>query len=282
MAFFLKRLLPKRFRSDRTIVPLVRLSGAIGVSSPLRPGLTLANLEAPLERAFAIKAAPAVAILINSPGGAPVQSHQIFQRIRALAEEKGKKVIVGVEDVAASGGYMIALAGDEIIVDRSSIVGSIGVISASFGFPKLLERIGVERRVHTAGEKKMMLDPFQAEQEEDVVRLKSLQQDVHAAFIDMVKERRGASLADDPDLFTGAFWSGERAVALGLADKIGELRTVLKERYGTKVQIKVIAAERSLLRRRLGLEGRSGRVSLAIDQAISTIEERLLWNRFGL
>jgi serine protease SohB len=282
MAFSLKRLLPKRFRTDRPIVPLVRLSGAIGVSSPLRPGLTLANLEAPLERAFAIKSAPAVAILINSPGGAAVQSHQIFQRIRALAEEKDKKVIVGVEDVAASGGYMIALAGDEIIVDRSSIVGSIGVISASFGFPKLLERIGVERRVHTAGEKKMMLDPFQTEQEEDVVRLKSLQKDVHAAFIDLVKERRGASLADDPDLFTGAFWSGERAVALGLADKIGELRTLLKERYGAKVQIKVIAAERSLLRRRLGLEGRGGRVSLAIDQAISTIEERMLWNRFGL
>lgn len=282
MAFSLKRFLPKRFRSDRPIVPLMRLSGAIGVSSPLRPGLTLANLEAPLERAFAIKSAPAVAILINSPGGAAVQSHQIFQRIRALAEEKGKKVIVGVEDVAASGGYMIALAGDEIIVDRSSIVGSIGVISASFGFPKLLERIGVERRVHTAGEKKMMLDPFQIEQEEDVVRLKSLQQDVHAAFIDLVKERRGASLADDPDLFSGAFWSGERAVALGLADQIGELRTLLKDRYGTKVQIKVIAAERSLLRRRLGLEGRSGRVSLAIDHAISTIEERMLWNRFGL
>ena len=282
MAFFLRALLPKRFRTDQPIVPVVRLSGAIGMNSPLRSGLTLANLEAPLERAFAIKSAPAVAILINSPGGAAVQSHQIFQRIRALADEKGKKVIVAVEDVAASGGYMIALAGDEIIVDRSSIVGSIGVISASFGFAKLLERIGVERRVHTAGDKKMMLDPFQAEQDEDVVRLKSLQQDIHAAFIELVKTRRGASLVDDPDLYSGAFWSGERAVALGLADQIGELRTLLKERYGKKVQIKVIAAERSLWRRRLGLADRGDRLSLVADQAIFKIEERMLWNRFGL
>lgn len=282
MAFSLRALLPKALRGDRTIVPVVRMSGAIGVGGPLRPSLTLANLEGPLGRAFAVKSAPVVAILINSPGGAAVQSHQIYQRIRALAEEKGKKVIVAVEDVAASGGYMIALAGDEIIVDQSSIVGSIGVISASFGFPKLLERIGVERRVHTAGEKKMMLDPFQAEQEEDVVRLKSLQQDVHAAFIELVKARRGSLLADDPDLFSGAFWSGKRAVALGLADQIGELHTLLKERYGQKVRIKVIGAERSMWRRRLGLAGRSDRISHIVDRAITSIEERTLWNRFGL
>jgi len=282
MAFSLSALIPKRFRTDRVIVPVVRLSGAIGMSGPLRSGMTLANLEAPLERAFAIKSAPVVAILINSPGGAAVQSHQIFQRIRALAEENDKKVIAAVEDVAASGGYMIALAGDEIIVDRSSIVGSIGVIAASFGFPKLLERIGVERRVHTAGEKKMMLDPFQAEQEEDVVRLKSLQKDVHAAFIDLVKSRRGAALVDDPDLFTGAFWSGERAVELGLVDQVGELHTLVKQRYGKKARIKVMTAERGMLRRRLGIADRTDRISLAAEHAISVIEERMLWNRFGL
>ena len=282
MAFSLSALLPKRFRSERVIVPVVRLSGAIGMSGPLRSGMTLANLEAPLERAFAIKTSPVVAILINSPGGAAVQSHQIFQRIRALAEENGKKVIAAVEDVAASGGYMIALAGDEIIVDRSSIVGSIGVISASFGFPKVLERFGVERRVHTAGEKKMMLDPFQVEQEEDVVRLKSLQKDVHAAFIDLVKSRRGAALVDDPDLFTGAFWSGERAVELGLVDQIGELHTFVKQRYGKKARFKVITAERGMLRRLLGLADRTDRISLVAERAISVIEERMLWNRFGL
>jgi len=282
MAFSINDLLPKKLRRDRPIVPVLRLSGAIGMNVPLRPGLTLANLEAPLARAFAIKAAPAVAILINSPGGAAVQSHQIFQRIRGLAEEKKKKVIVAVEDVAASGGYMIALAGDEIIVDQSSIVGSIGVVAATFGFPKLLERIGVERRVYTAGKKKVMLDPFQPERKADVAHLKSLQEDVHATFIDLVKSRRGSALADDPDLFSGAFWSGDRAVSLGLADRIGELRAVLKERYGEDVRIKTITTERSAWRRRFGLTARDDAVSRLVDRGIVALEERLLWNRFGL
>jgi signal peptide peptidase SppA len=269
-------------RRDRTLVPVIRLSGTIGVGAPLRAGLTLAALEGPLDRAFGIKAAPVVAILINSPGGAAVQSHQIFQRIRALAEEKGKKVIVAVEDVAASGGYMIALAGDEIIVDESSIVGSIGVVSAGFGFPKLLERIGVERRVHTAGEKKVILDPFQPERKEDVARLESLQADVHGKFIELVKSRRGAALADDPDLFSGAFWSGTRAVALGLADRVGELRSLLQERYGKDVRIRLITTERSMWRRRLGRLGGEDRALNIIDRAISMIEERIFWSRFGL
>jgi signal peptide peptidase SppA len=282
MAFSLSALVPSFMRRDRILVPVIRLSGTIGVGAPLRAGLTLAALEAPLDRAFGIKAAPVVAILINSPGGAAVQSHQIFQRIRTLAEEKGKKVIVAVEDVAASGGYMIALAGDEIVVDESSIVGSIGVVSAGFGFPKLLERIGVERRVHTAGEKKVILDPFQPERKEDVARLESLQADVHAKFIELVKSRRGAALADDPDLFSGAFWSGTRAVALGLADRVGELRALLQERYGKDVRIKLIATERSMWRRRLGRLGGEDRALNIIDRAISMIEERILWSRFGL
>ena len=282
MAFSLSGLLSKIMRRDRPLVPVVRLSGAIGVGAPLRAGLTLAALEAPLERAFGIKSAAAVAILINSPGGAAVQSHQIFQRIRSLADEKGKKVIVAVEDVAASGGYLIALAGDEIVVDESSIVGSIGVVSAGFGFPKLLDRIGVERRVHTAGEKKVILDPFQPERKEDVARLESLQSDVHSAFIDLVKKRRGAALADDPDLFSGAFWSGTRAVTLGLADRVGELRALLKERYGKDVRIKVIATERSMWRRRLGGLGGDDRALRILDRAIAVIEERVLWGRFGL
>jgi serine protease SohB len=282
MAFSLSALVPSFMRRDRTLVPVIRLSGTIGVGAPLRTGLTLAALEAPLERAFGIKAAPVVAILINSPGGAAVQSHQIFQRIRALAEEKGKKVLVAVEDVAASGGYMIALAGDEIIVDESSIVGSIGVVSAGFGFPKLLERIGVERRVHTAGEKKVILDPFQPERKEDIARLESLQADVHAKFIELVKSRRGAALADDPDLFSGAFWSGTRAVALGLADRVGELHALLKERYGKDVRIKLIATERSIWRRRFGRLGGEDRALGILDRALTAIEERMMWNRFGL
>jgi serine protease SohB len=270
------------FRRNRTVIPVVRLSGAIGISAPFRPGLNLVGVEAALERAFRMKNAPAVAILINSPGGAAVQSHLIHKRIRALAAEKQKRVIVGVEDVAASGGYLLALAGDEIIVDRSSIVGSIGVISASFGFPKLMDRIGVERRVHTAGRSKSILDPFQPEKDEDIARLKGLQEEVHAAFIDLVKARRGAALADDPDLFTGAFWSGGRAVALGLADRVGELREVLKERFGEDVILKTVGSERGFWRRRLGFSGTERLAASLLGGLINLIEERLLWSRFGL
>ena len=282
MAFSLNALLPKRFRRDRPVIPVVRLSGAIGTVSAFRSGLSISALEGPLERAFSIKAAPAVALIVNSPGGSAVQSHLIFQRIRRLAEDKGKRVIVAVEDVAASGGYFIALAGDEIIVDESSIVGSIGVVSAGFGFPRLLDKIGVERRVHTAGESKAMLDPFQPEREADVARLLALQQDVHATFIGLVKARRAGKLGDDPDLFSGAFWSGTRAVSLGLADRVGELRAVLRERYGENVRLRPIAIERSMIRRRLGLARSGFPVAGLLDQLVATVEERLLWNRFGL
>ncbi len=266
------------------VVPVVPVSGGIGMAMPLRSGVSSASLEAQLVRAFGMKAAPAVAILINSPGGSAVQSHLIYKRIRSLAAEKKKTVIVAVEDVAASGGYMIALAGDEIVVDASSIVGSIGVVFAGFGFQKAIAKLGIERRVHTAGEAKVILDPFQPEKEEDVARLKSLQREVHASFIDLVKSRR-PRLADDPDIFTGAFWSGERAVVLGLADRVGDLHAVLREKYGDKVELKTMGGEKGFLRRRLGLSttGRDGFTPTAIaEAAIGAVEERLLWNRFGL
>jgi signal peptide peptidase SppA len=254
------------------------------MAMPLRSGVSSSSIEAQLARAFAMKAAPAVAILINSPGGSAVQSHLIYKRIRALAEEKRKPVIVAVEDVAASGGYMIALAGDEIVVDASSIVGSIGVVFAGFGFEKAIAKLGIERRVHTAGEAKVILDPFQPEKEEDVARLKSLQREVHASFIDLVKSRR-ARLADDPEIFTGAFWSGSRAVALGLADRVGDLHTVLREKFGADVQLKTIGGEKGFFRRRLGLLSpvRHPLTAAAlVEAAIAAIEERLLWGRFGL
>jgi len=281
MAFSLNDFLPAAMQTGGPVIPIIRLSGAIGAVSPLRGGLTLAGLAGALDRAFGVKAAPAVGLIINSPGGAAVQSHQIFDRIRSLADEKKKKVIVGVEDVAASGGYMIALAGDEIVVDPSSIVGSIGVVSAGFGFQDLIARIGVERRVHTAGQNKVMLDPFQAERAEDVARLESLQRDVHEMFITMVKARRGMKLKDDPDLFTGAFWSGTRSVELGLADRIGDLRSVLRSEYGPETRMKLISSERSW-RRRLGLVGSEHRVAIAVEGSVAAIEERLMWNRFGL
>jgi serine protease SohB len=272
------------FSKGDPVVPVVPVSGGIGMAMPLRSGVSSASLEAQLVRAFAMKAAPAVAILINSPGGSAVQSHLIYKRIRALAAEKKKTVIVAVEDVAASGGYMIALAGDEIVVDGSSIVGSIGVVFAGFGFQRLIEKVGIERRVHTAGEAKVILDPFQPEKEEDVARLKTLQREVHASFIELVKSRR-PRLADEPEIFTGAFWSGERAVALGLADRVGDLHAVLREKYGDKVELRTIGGEKGFLRRRLGLSvrGRDGLTPSAIaEAAIGVVEERLLWNRFGL
>jgi signal peptide peptidase SppA len=282
MAFSLTALLPRRLRRKSVVVPVVRLSGTIGALSPLRQGLTLAAVEGVLERAFALKQAPAVAILVNSPGGSPVQSHLIYQRIRALSAEKKKPVVVAVEDVAASGGYFLAIAGDEIIVDESSIVGSIGVVSAGFGFQGLIEKLGIERRVHTAGANKAMLDPFRPERAEDVERLKAVQSDVHAAFIALVRTRRGAKLAEDPDLFTGAFWSGSRAVELGLADRVGELRAVLRERYGKELRLRPIALGRGFLRRRLGLEAAGATGHGLAAGLVAAIEERLLWNRYGL
>lgn len=272
------------FRRNRVIVPVVRLAGAIGINVPLRSGLTAAGVAGPLERAFRIKQAPAVALIVNSPGGSPVQSHLIYRRIRALAERHDKQVLVFVEDVAASGGYLIALAGDEIIVDAASIVGSIGVVSAGFGFDRLIERIGVERRVHTAGERKAMLDPFQPEDPADVAHLETLQGDVHQDFINLVRDRRGPKLGDDPDLFSGAFWSGSRGVALGLVDRVGEINDVLRERFGETVTLRLIASERRFWRRRLGLPGVSpaDSVGYAVGQTVAALAERALWSRFGL
>jgi signal peptide peptidase SppA len=279
----LTHLIPKRWRDGPPTVPVVRLSGVIGMMSPLRPGLSLASVAGSLEKAFAMKSAPLVALSINSPGGSPVQSHLIFQRIRQLAEAKDKPVIVFCEDVAASGGYMIAAAGDEIFADPSSIVGSIGVISQGFGFVQLIDRIGVERRVYTAGDNKAVLDPFRPENPEDVAHLKRLQADVHGDFIDLVKARRGARLADDPDLFTGLFWSGRRGVDLGLVDGLGDLKGVMTERYGDKVRLKLIQPARSLFGRRIpsGVATRDPPEAL-VSAAIGAVEERLIWARYGL
>ena len=285
----MKQLIPAKFRRDAAIVPVVRLSGVIGAVTPLRPGLTLAGIAKTLERAFATKHAKAVALVINSPGGSPVQSRQIYLRIRQLAAEKKLPVLVFVEDVAASGGYMIACAGDEIFCDPSSILGSIGVVGGGFGFQDLIKRIGVERRLYTAGEHKATLDPFLPENPEDVARLKALQREIHAIFIALVKGSRGARLKGTDDLlFTGEYWAGERSVSLGLADNIGDLRSTLRERFGEKVLTPVIAPASGML---AGLLGRRspGASSLAAldgigglpDDLISALETRAIWARFG-
>jgi signal peptide peptidase SppA len=262
------------------VVPVVRLTGAIGFSTPLSPGITLATTAKLLDRAFGVKSAKAVALVINSPGGSPVQSHLIYQRIRSLAAEKKKKVIAFVEDVAASGGYMIACAADEIIVDRSSIVGSIGVISASFGFDKAIKKLGIDRRVHTAGENKLTLDPFQPEKADDIRRLKALQKDIHEMFIGLVKTSRGKKLkGPEKTLFSGEFWTGEKSVELGLADRLGEIKTVLRERYGKKVETPLVSPSTSWFSKK------TPGVSFDGDWAstlISAMEARALWSRYGL
>jgi signal peptide peptidase SppA len=250
----LQRVLPPRFRARFPVVPVVRLSGVIGSVLPLRPGLSLSVVAPVLERAFSTRGAKAVAIIINSPGGSAVQSHLIFRRIRAHAEESKHPVFVFVEDAAASGGYMIACAGDEIFADPSSLVGSIGVLSASFGFDRLMERFGIERRLHTAGDKKAMLDPFRPERPEDVERLKAIQANVHETFKHLVETRRGVRLRGEPgEVFSGTVWTGSEALALGLIDGLGDIRSILRERYGDKVQLRLIPPARSsLLARWLG------------------------------
>jgi signal peptide peptidase SppA len=279
----LRVLLPARYRAKHPLVPVVRLSGAIGAALPLRPGLSVAACAPALERAFGMPGIKAVAVVINSPGGSAAQSHLIFKRIRAHADEKKVSVFVFVEDVAASGGYMIACAGDEIFADPSSLVGSIGVISAGFGFERLIERFGVERRVHTAGRNKAMLDPFRPERPEDVARLKEIQGQVHAAFRGLVEGRRGARLKGDPDaLFSGEVWAGAEALAIGLIDGLGDVRSVMRERFGDKVRLTLVPTERpSLLARWFG---RSGSPQVMLDPAavIAALEERAAWARWGL
>src|SRR5437016_4188410 len=246
----LRPMLPRRFRGDIPVVPVVRLTGIIGFSTPLRPGLTLASVAKPLERAFAWPHGRAVALLVMSPGGSAVQSHLVFQRIRQLATERERPVIAFVEDVAASGGYMIACAADEIVADPSSIVGSIGVIGASFGFAKLIDKIGVERRIYTSGTNKAMLDPFLPENPEHVARLKAIQEDIHATFIALWKSRRGAKLTGpEQDLFSGEYWAARQGMEYGLVDRVGDLRSTLRARYGEKVETPLVAPKSSLFGR---------------------------------
>ncbi len=282
----LRALLPARFRSDIPVVPVVRLSGVIGVVTPLRPGLLISTVAKTLDRAFSMRNARAVALIINSPGGSPSQSNLIFCRIRNLAEEKKIPVIAFVEDVGASGGYMLACAADEIICDKFSIVGSIGVVGGSFGFTKLMEKIGIQRRLYTSGEHKAMLDPFLPEDPGDVKRLKAIQKDIHEHFIALVKERRASKLkGPEKILFSGEFWTATKAIELGLADSIGDLRSFLRRRYGEKVRTPLISAERSLLGRRLpgiGLAQALAGQPAPADDLISALETRALWARYGL
>jgi serine protease SohB len=287
----MQAILPEGWWKSGPLVPVLRLTGVIGSAGmPFRQGLTLTGCANSIERAFSIKSAKAIAIQINSPGGSPVQSRLIYERIRSLAVEKSLKVYIFCEDVAASGGYLLALAGDEIYADASSIVGSIGVVYSGFGFVELLQKVGVERRVYTAGEEKVILDPFRPEKPEDVTKLKRLQDIIHQDFIALVKERRGRNIEGATEnLFTGEFWTGRQALELGLIDGIMDIRTKMRALYGEDVRLKLVSPERGLFRRRIpgvasampGIGLVRGEWSLTRD-VLSAIEERSLWGRYGL
>ena len=260
----------------KKIVPHVRLTGIIGSAGKFKQGMELANQRDILKKAFSVKKITHVAISINSPGGSPVQSHLIYSYIRQLAEKNKVKVIIFAEDVAASGGYFIACAGDEIYANSSSIIGSIGVISASFGFKDLIQKIGVERRVYTAGKNKSTLDPFLDEKKEDIERLKNIQLDLHKDFIDVVEKSRGSKLnKSDVELFSGEFWSGSKAKNLGLIDGIGNAHEILRDKFGEDVIIKKFEKSKGWLSQKLSSS------SNQVDQIASILDERSIWQRYG-
>jgi len=263
----------------KTVIPHVRLTGVIGSTGKFKQGMDLAGQKEILKKAFSFKKAKHVAISINSPGGSPVQSHLIFSYIRQLADKNKIKVLIFAEDVAASGGYLISCAGDEIYANSSSIIGSIGVISASFGFKDLIKKIGIERRVYTAGKNKSTLDPFVEEKEEDIKRLKSIQLELHADFIKVVETSRGLKLKDPEknNIFTGEFWTGSSALEIGLIDGIGNVDQVLKKKFGDNVIIKNFEKQKSFIARKL-----SSSIQDPIDSLAKILEKKSMWQRFGL
>ena len=264
------------FFKKKKIVAHIKLNGVIGNAGKFKQGIDFAGQEEIIEKAFTLKKAIIVAITINSPGGSPVQSHLIYKFIRAQAKKNKKKVMVFAEDVAASGGYLIACAGDEIYANSSSIIGSIGVIYSSFGFTELIKKIGVERRVHTAGKNKSSLDPFQEEKSEDIERLKNIQLDLHKDFIKVVEESRGEKLKTDGiELFSGEFWAGSKAKELGLIDGLGNANEILKEKFGEDVIIKKFEKPKGWFSKKF-----SSSIN-QVDQLANILEERSIWQRYG-
>ena len=262
----------------KKVVSHLRLTGVIGNVGKFRQGIEYSGQEDIIKKAFSVKKALAVAITINSPGGSPVQSHLIHDFIRYQAKKNKKKVIIFAEDVAASGGYLIACSGDEIYANSSSIIGSIGVISASFGFKNLIEKIGVQRRVYTAGKNKSTLDPFLDEKEEDINRLKNIQLELHEDFINVVEESRGSKLKKNSDieLFSGEFWTGKKAKELGLIDGLGNADQILRQKFGDEVEIKKFGKPKGWLAKKLSTSQDH------TDKLISILEERSIWQRYGL
>ena len=259
-------------------IPTLRLTGVIGQAGFMRSGLNISSLDRLIDRLFSDKKSPAVALIINSPGGSPTQSSLIANKIIKMSKEKNKKVLAFVEDVAASGGYWLACASDEIYIDTNSILGSIGVISPGFGFVELIKKIGIERRVYTSGKSKSFLDPFKEEKEEDISRLKDIQEQIHENFISYVKSRRGNKISEknSNEVFSGLFWVGEKTIELGLADGIGSIQDIILKKFGKYAKIKFIDQKKSFLQKKLSSS------MLDIETVLQKLEEKTLWSRFGL
>ena len=273
------------FLKKKKIVPVVYMSGIIGNVGALKNGITISSTQDLLEKAFKIKNSAAVALIINSPGGSPTQSSLIYKRIKKLAKKNKTKVIFFVEDVAASGGYYIACAGDEIYVDENSIVGSIGVIYTSFGFDKLIKKYGIERRIFTTGKYKSILDSFQKQKLSDVKKLKSIQSEIFKNFKEVVLKSSGKKInIQNKNIFSGSFWAGKEAVKLGLVDGVGDLNTIMEKKFGEKIKYIPIKPKKSFLK---GVLSRSSYFKDLVDtkETISDMmeymESRNIWGRYG-
>ena len=280
MYSFFKKIIISIFSyfKDKRIVPHSRLSGVIGNIGKFKQGIDFSSQQEIIKKAFSVEDIEAVAISINSPGGSPVQSHLIYSYIKKMAKKNNVKVLVFAEDVAASGGYLIACAGDEIYANSSSIVGSIGVIYSAFGFKDLIKKIGVDRRIYTAGKNKSTLDPFLEEKKEDIERLKKIQLDLHKDFIKVVEDSRGSKLNKNSgiELFSGEFWSGSKSKELGLVDGIGNVNEILREKFGEEVIIKKFEKSKGWLSKKL-----SASKNDHLDQLVNVLEERSIWQRYG-
>tara|TARA_Y100000590_G_scaffold278336_1_gene312408 strand:- start:4026 stop:4859 length:834 start_codon:yes stop_codon:yes gene_type:complete len=273
------------FLKKKKIVPVVHISGIIGNVGGLRSGITISSVEHLIEKAFKIKNSSAVAIIINSPGGSPVQSSLIYKRIKSLSIKNKTKVFFFVEDVAASGGYYIACSGDEIYVDENSIVGSIGVIYASFGFDKLIKKYGVERRIFTTGKNKSILDSFQKQKLSDIKKLKSVQMNIFKNFKDIVIKSRGKKInKENKEIFSGSFWAGNEAVKLGLVDGIGDLKSIMKNKFGEKIKYVTIKPKKSFLKSIFSKSFYSKDLvgtKKIINDIITYMESKNIWGRYG-
>jgi signal peptide peptidase SppA len=281
MFSFFKKIIKGIFSyfKDKRTVSHIRLSGIIGNVGKFKQGIDFSSQQEIIKKAFSVEKIEAVAISINSPGGSPVQSHLIYSYVRKMAKEKNVKVLVFAEDVAASGGYLIACAGDEIYANSSSIIGSIGVIYSSFGLQELIKKAGIQRRIYTAGKNKSTLDPFVDEKKEDIERLKKIQLDLHADFIRVVEESRSSKLKkeENTDLFTGEFWSGSKSKELGLIDDLGNADEILKEKFGEDVVIKKFEKPKGWLSKKI-----SGSSENQIETLVQLLEERSIWQKYGL